>query len=140
MDELVFYEKPGCVGNQQQKALLRSHGYRPIVRDLLSEPWTAERLRPFFADKPVPEWFNPSAPAVKSGEIDIDALDEPAALTLMLKAPLLICRPLMQYGDLRQSGFLPGPVLSGLQIRLPPEQDLQSCPTTEAETVCADPA
>jgi nitrogenase-associated protein len=140
MDELVFYEKPGCVGNQQQKAVLRGHGCRPIVRDLLREPWTAERLRPFFADKPVSEWFNLSAPAVKSGEIDIHALDEAGALRLMLKEPLLICRPLMQYGEIRQSGFLPGPVLTALQLELPVERDLQSCPMTETEAVCADPA
>ncbi|HYQ72187.1 MAG TPA: nitrogenase-associated protein [Gammaproteobacteria bacterium] len=130
MTDLVFYEKPGCTGNRQQQVLLRSLGHRLEVRDLLSEPWTAEELRPFLADKAVPGWFNPRAPQVKSGAIDIHNLDASRALALLLAEPLLICRPLLQYGDIRQSGFGAGPVLNALQVPLDPEADLQSCPQT----------
>lgn len=140
MSELLFYEKPGCVGNQRQKALLRAHGYRPVVLDLLREPWTAERLRPYFGDAPVCEWFNLSAPKVKSGEIDIAALDEGQALSLMLLEPLLIRRPLLRYGGLRQAGFVAGPVLHALGVNLAPELDLQSCPMDEAAPSCGEPA
>ncbi|MFC5356693.1 ArsC/Spx/MgsR family protein [Azospirillum himalayense] len=105
MADVIFFEKPGCAGNNRQKALLAEAGHTVHARDLLSEPWTADRLRPFFGDRPVAEWFNRSAPAVKSGEVDPDALDEAAALALMLKAPLLIRRPLMQVGDRRDCGF-----------------------------------
>ena len=53
MAELTFYEKPGCQGNARQKALLRSAGHQLTVRNLLTEPWTAERLQGFFGDLPV---------------------------------------------------------------------------------------
>ncbi|HSO84783.1 hypothetical protein [Thiocapsa sp.] len=53
MSSVLFYEKPGCLSNVRQKALPASLGHRLTVRDLLAEPWTAERLRPFFADLPV---------------------------------------------------------------------------------------
>nr|AAF61908.1 unknown [Azospirillum brasilense] len=105
MADVIFFEKPGCAGNNRQKALLAEAGHTVHARDLLSEPWTADRLRPFFGDRPVAEWFNRAAPAVKSGEVDPDALDEAAALALMLKTPLLIRRPLMQVGDRCDCGF-----------------------------------
>jgi nitrogenase-associated protein len=140
MPDLIFYEKPGCIGNRRQQSLLREQGCLPVVRNLLSEPWTAERLRAFFAGKPVSEWFNSSAPSVKSGDIEIHRLDEPTALALMSTDPLLICRPLLEFGEIRQSGFEPGPVLTALGINLPVEQDLQSCPVTASERACAESA
>ncbi|MES9939023.1 MAG: ArsC/Spx/MgsR family protein [Candidatus Thiodiazotropha sp. 6PLUC2] len=140
MTELVFYEKPGCVGNQQQKAILRKLGITLEVRDILSEPWTHESLRPFFENKPVSSWFNDSAPQVKSGEIKIDQLDEIAALELMIGNPILIKRPLMICQSLRQSGFTPGTVLDKLGVTIEGKKDLQSCPmeTTEQQ-VCEAP-
>ncbi|MET0065375.1 MAG: ArsC/Spx/MgsR family protein [Candidatus Thiodiazotropha sp.] len=128
MSELVFYEKPGCVGNNRQKAILREHGILFEVRDLLSAPWTADTLRSFFSDTPVNQWFNDSAPRVKNGDIAIDKMDEESALQLMVDDPILIRRPLMSCDGLKQSGFVPGPVLDHLGIRLDAEQDLQSCP------------
>lgn len=140
MNNLVFYEKPGCIGNQRQKAELSSLGLHLDVRDLLSEIWTISSLRPFFADKPIVQWFNPSAPRVKSGEIAIHELSEMQALALMIEDPLLICRPLLQHGSVRQSGFLPGPVLDALQIPFDPQEDLQSCPRLDKHLVCEEPA
>jgi nitrogenase-associated protein len=131
MTELVFYEKPGCIGNQQQKALLRQLGISLEVRDLLSESWSSESLRPFFANKPVAEWFNDSAPQVKNGEIEIHRLSEEKALSLMVQQPILIRRPLMVCQSLRQSGFTPGPVLDYLGVILDPEKDLQACPSRQ---------
>ncbi|MET0089868.1 MAG: ArsC/Spx/MgsR family protein [Candidatus Thiodiazotropha sp.] len=128
MSELVFFEKPGCVGNNRQKAILREYGITFEVRDLLTTQWTANTLRTFFSDTPVSQWFNDSAPRVKSGEIPIDQMDEASALLLMVDDPILIRRPLMACDGLKQSGFVPGPVLDHLGIRLDAEQDLQSCP------------
>jgi hypothetical protein len=51
------------------------------------------------------QWFNRSAPAVKSGEVVPEELDEPTALALMRDNPLLIRRPLLQVGDERRVGF-----------------------------------
>ncbi len=105
MADVIFFEKPGCGGNARQKALLEQAGHRVIVRDLLGEPWTAETLRPFFGDRPVADWFNRAAPAVKSGEVVPEAMDEESALAAMVECPLLIRRPLMQVGDRRDCGF-----------------------------------
>ena len=74
MATLTFYEKPGCQGNARQKALLRAAGHQLHVRNLLTEPWTPERLRQFFGALPVAQWFNRNAPAVKSGEVNPDAM------------------------------------------------------------------
>jgi nitrogenase-associated protein len=105
MAKVVFYEKPGCGGNARQKALLVSSGHELDVRNLLVERWTAATLRPFFGAKPVPEWFNASAPRVKSGAIRISDLTPDAALEMMVADPILIRRPLMQIEERRESGF-----------------------------------
>jgi len=105
MAEVIFYEKPGCAGNARQRKLLADAGHTVHARDLLSEPWTAESLRPFFGDRPVADWFNRGAPSIKAGEVDPDAQDETSAMALMLKTPLLIRRPLMRVGDRRDCGF-----------------------------------
>jgi nitrogenase-associated protein len=136
MSRVTFYEKPGCVGNHRQKAELRRHGVALEVRDLLTHPWTIESLRPFFGKLPVRDWFNLSAPRIKGGEVAIDECDEATALRLMLDDPLLIRRPLMQREDHYQAGFVDGPVLSALGIRLLPGQDLQTCPMDDAAPAC----
>ena len=105
MTKVVFYEKPGCGGNAKQKALLIAAGHELDVRDLLAEPWTADRLRAYFGAKPVADWFNPSAPRVKSGDIDPAKLGADEALALMVAQPLLIHRPLMEANGKLGSGF-----------------------------------
>jgi nitrogenase-associated protein len=105
MATVIFYEKPGCQGGTKQKTLLTAAGHEVIAYNLLTEPWTAERLRSFFGDRPVSEWFNRGATRVKSGEIIPENLDAQTALMLMLKEPLLIRRPLIEVGDRREVGF-----------------------------------
>ncbi|MBW4615798.1 MAG: nitrogenase-associated protein [Desmonostoc vinosum HA7617-LM4] len=105
MARVIFYEKPGCKNGTRQKVLLTAAGHEVVAYSLLTEPWTAERLRSFFGDRSVSEWFNRSAPRVKSGEIVPENIDAETALILMLKEPLLIRRPLLQVGDRREVGF-----------------------------------
>ncbi len=105
MARVIFYEKPGCKGGTRQKVLLTAAGHEVVSYNLLTEPWTVERLRSFFGDRPVSEWFNRSAPQIKSGEVVPEKLDEQTALFLMLREPLLIRRPLIQVGDRREVGF-----------------------------------
>ena len=142
---VVFYEKPGCLSNARQKALLGARGHRLEVRDLLAESWTAERLRPFFGERPVSEWLNPSAPRVRLGEVRSRTLDEAAALALMLTDPLLIRRPLMEVRTsldadvIRCCGFESGPVLAALGIELGADEDLQSCSSPAPRTPCLYP-
>ncbi|MFN6465018.1 MAG: ArsC/Spx/MgsR family protein [Nostoc sp. DedVER02] len=105
MARVIFYSKPGCKGGVKQKVLLTAAGHEVIPQNLLKEPWTAERLRSFFGDRPVAEWFNLSAPKIKSGEVVPGKVDEQTALALMLKEPLLIRRPLLEVGEQREVGF-----------------------------------
>ena len=102
---VTFYEKPGCRNNSRQKALLRASGHQLEVHDLLTTPWTAETLRSFFGARPVAEWVNPAAPAVKAGEIVPTHLTEDQALALMLQQPILIRRPLIEVAGVRRCGF-----------------------------------
>ncbi len=105
MARITFFEKPGCINNTKQKALLAASGHKVIARNLLAEPWTPQRLRPFFGSRPVTEWFNPSAPGIKSGEVAPTRLNEVQALDLMMTDPLLIRRPLLEMGERREVGF-----------------------------------
>jgi len=107
MAHIVFYEKPGCGGNARQRAALTAAGHTLERHNLLTEPWTAQRLLAFLAPLPVADWFNRAAPRVKSGQVQPDVLDADTALTLLLAEPLLIRRPLMQRTDTkaRHVGF-----------------------------------
>lgn len=129
MANIIFWEKPGCLGNKRQKAILEASGHRLEVRNLLAEPWTAESLRPFFGQRPVSTWFNPTNPRVKAGDIDPAALSEQEALALMVAEPLLIRRPLMQVGEERRSGFDVPQVHAwiGLDLQAVGEGDPQQC-------------
>ncbi|SOC11563.1 ArsC/Spx/MgsR family protein [Rhodobacter maris] len=129
--DVIFWEKPGCVGNARQKAVLEAAGHRLEVRDLLRAPWTAQSLRPFFGARPVAEWFNAAAPRVRSSELRPDSLTEAEALALMLDDPLLIRRPLMQVGEDRRAGFETAQVAAwiGLDPGAPSVND--ACPRRE---------
>lgn len=120
MANVIFYEKPGCVSNAEQKALLIASGHQVDARDLLKEPWSAPSLRPFFGAKPVPEWFNAASPRIKSGEVKPDAVNPQEAIMMMILDPGLIRRPLMRIGDHCESGF--DPVSIGRWIGLKPNE------------------
>jgi nitrogenase-associated protein len=107
MAHIVFWEKPGCAGNARQKALLLASGHTLDVRNLLAEPWEADRLRSFFLSRPVSEWFNLSSPRIKSGEVKPEAVTEDEALASLLADPLLVRRPLMEADGRREAGFDP---------------------------------
>ncbi|OKH24434.1 hypothetical protein NIES593_07060 [Hydrococcus rivularis NIES-593] len=130
MAKVVFYEKPGCINNAKQRALLYAAGHKLEVRNLLKEPWTAEILRPFFGDLPVAEWFNYTAPRVKSGEVNPLDLDEQTALKLMIEDPLLIRRPLIQVGEIRRVGFNPEQIDAWIGLSPVPSNigDVETCP------------
>lgn len=120
MGTLIFYEKPGCGGNARQQRLLRAAGIELEVRDLLATPWRAETLAPFLAGRPVADWFNRAAPAVKSGEVDPERLDAEAALALLLANPILIRRPLIRLGGQHLAGF----EVAALNALLPADRQL----------------
>ncbi len=138
MSTVLFYEKPGCANNTKQKVLLAAAGHTVQARNLLTEKWTAERLRSFFGDLPVAQWFNPSAPRVKSGEVDPSTLDAEQALALMLAEPLLIRRPLMEVDDERRVGFNPDAVDAWIGLRSrAPIGDVETCQKGHDAKPCA---
>ena len=131
MAQVIFYERPGCVNNARQKALLWASGHEVIAHDILNTPWTAASLRPFFGDRPIREWFNPSAPQVKTGEIVPQNLDETAALNLMIEDPTLIRRPIIQVGDTSQLGFNRAQVDNWIGLASPKGlEKIEVCPKT----------
>ncbi|MEE7627172.1 ArsC/Spx/MgsR family protein [Methylobacter sp. Wu8] len=137
MATVYFYEKPGCINNTRQKKLLAEAGHQVVAVDLLTEPWQADRLRAFFGELAVRDWFNVSAPAIKQGEIDPGKLTEQQALTLMLENPLLIRRPLMQVGNSLMAGFDQQAVDSWIGLKAAEsDQDLESCPRPLAQASC----
>jgi len=131
MPTITFYEKPGCGNNTRQKKILAALGFTVDARDLLTEPWTAEQLAPFFDGKPLAAWFNPAAPRVKSGEVIPEKIDsEQAALAMMMEDPYLIRRPLMQAGELQMCGFDAAEVEQALGLEqgaIAKAGDVQTC-------------
>jgi nitrogenase-associated protein len=87
-----------------------------VARNLLTEPWTAERLLDFFGTRPVTEWFNRNAPKVKSGEVVPEKLDAETAMKLLLNEPLLIRRPLLEADGRKEIGFDPARVHAWLGL------------------------
>ena len=130
MTTILFYEKPGCINNTKQKKLLREAGYEVDAQNLLTEPWTAERLMAFFSGVPGAEWFNRSAPQVKDGKIVPELLTAEQALELMLDEPLLIRRPLMQIGGQHMVGFEADKVNQALALSWSENEkgELERCP------------
>lgn len=129
MVQVIFYEKPECINNTKQKALLKAAGHEVIAYDLLKTPWTVSRLRPFFGDLPITEWFNKTAPLVKSGEVVPENLDPKTALQLMTTNPLLIRRPLIQVGNTCKIGFNREEINAWIGlISLKTVEDLETCP------------
>jgi len=130
MAKIIFWEKPGCAGNRRQKEILEASGHQLEVRDLLTESWDKAKLALFFGDRPVAEWFNPSNPRVKSGELVPATVGPQEALQLMVDEPLLIVRPLMQVGEERLAGFDVPEVHNwiGLKLESIGERDPKHCP------------
>ncbi|MBU0622537.1 MAG: hypothetical protein KJ795_11900 [Gammaproteobacteria bacterium] len=140
MATIVFYEKPGCGNNTKQKVWLAASGHTVLAKNLLTEKWTAERLRAFFGELPVAQWFNPAAPRVKSGEVDPAACAAEEALSLMMLDPLLIRRPLMDVeGELR-AGFDANAVKSWIGLNdAVPAGDIEACPKGHEAKPCPMP-
>lgn len=128
MAQVIFYAKPGCSGNARQMVLLKEAGHAVSERDLLSEPWTRESLLAFLDPLAPADWFNRSAPKVKSGAVVPEDLDRETALALLLAEPLLIRRPLMQVGEERRVGFDTVAVDAWIGLARPELGNIEGCP------------
>lgn len=132
MSEVIFYGLADCPANSKQKQQLKAAGHTLVERDLAAEPLTAETLRPFFGDRPVEEWFNRRAAAVKAGDVKPAELDEGTALAALLSDRDLIRRPLIQVGEERRSGFDP----NGLHAWIGMSPNEESCDSKHSRGVC----
>lgn len=136
MATIIFYEKPGCTNNTRQKVLLAAAGHTVLAKNLLTEPWTKERLLAFFGNRPVAEWFNRAAPRVKSGEVVPEALDAETALAMMRAEPLLIRRPLIEADSRREVGFDQQVIDGWLGLGRKVAGDLEGCRKGHKDKPC----
>lgn len=141
-----FWEKPGCMGNARQKALLATSGCEIVPRSLPDHPWTRQELSLFLDGLPVNTWFNRSARRIKDGEIDPDTLDTESAWALLLADPILVRRPLVKIGEDRHVGFdldwieaKIGHLPSTKRINRVRGEDLNQCPAETTGLKCGDP-
>lgn len=139
MARVTFWEKPGCAGNALQKRLLEASGHVLEVRNLLSEPWTAEELGRFFGDLPPADWFNRASRRVKSGELVPEKMGREEAMATLLADPVLIRRPLMATDGIRMVGFDTAAVAARIGL-LVGETVGESCPKTATPPLPSGPA
>jgi nitrogenase-associated protein len=141
-----FFEKPNCTGNSRQKAILMAAGHVIKAENLLTYPFTNIELRSYFGTLPVDQWFNPSSPKIKSGEINTESMNEEQALSAMLADPLLIRRPLIEVDGNRLTGFnveelekIGVNCSSNPRLDLLRGQDLEGCPGHAIGMKCDEP-
>jgi nitrogenase-associated protein len=143
--KIVFWEKPGCMGNARQKAILAQSGHEIDARSLPGSSWSREELLAWLGDLPVPQWFNRGARRVQEGEIDPDSVDLEDALSILSADPILIRRPLVEVAGVRMVGFdlsrieaLAGPLPDTDRIRRVRQEDLAECPGKRTGVKCGD--
>lgn len=105
MADIVFYEKPGCINGEKQKAILRAAGHNLHCKDILSYSWKLEKLLEFVSGKGPVEIMNYTAPAIKKGEVVPENLSFKKAVEMMVANPILIKRPLIEVDGLNIQGF-----------------------------------
>ncbi|MBC8207738.1 MAG: hypothetical protein H8E79_01030 [Desulfobulbaceae bacterium] len=105
MADIIFFEKPGCINGEKQKAILRAAGHTLHGLDILNYPWTQEKLLGFVGGKEPMDMMNRTAPAIKKGEIVPERLTFSEAVAMMLVNPILIMRPLIEVDGLNIQGF-----------------------------------
>ncbi len=103
--KIVFYEKPGCLGNKKQKELLKENGLEFEVKSILDTKWDKKTLESFFIGLEKHEIVNETAPKIKKGEIDLNSITKEQLIYKMISDPILIKRPLIIVGDSNICGF-----------------------------------
>ena len=130
----TFYEKTGCSGNAKQKELLKSHNISFSVKSLLDTKWTTQTLGEFFKGLEVIDIFNPFAPQIRDKEIDINTLSKDEAITLMIKNPILIKRPLLDINGVKVCGFDIEKINELLNTNIDTNKKLNSCSSSDSCT------
>ena len=79
------------------KAVLSQKGFNIIERDFFDNPFSAYDLEILFKDVDVMGFFSWRSPSFRKMGLNKDILKRDDLLTLMLKEPRLIRRPLITY-------------------------------------------
>jgi len=130
----TFYEKTGCSGNAKQKELLKSHNISFSVKSLLDTSWTKETLSEFFKGLETKDIFNPFAPQIRDKQIDINSLSKDEAITLMIKNPILIKRPLLDINGVKICGFDIKKINELLNTNIDTNKKLNTCSSSDSCT------
>lgn len=127
MATITFYEKPGCINGEKQKNILTKAGHELRCVNILTHPWSREKLLPFLGSADPSVIMNSTAPAIKNGELVPAVLTSEQAVALMVQTPILIKRPLIEVDGMSIQGFT--------DLRLKPylgdwdgSEDVVTCP------------
>jgi len=126
---VVFYGKPTCINNRKQIRLLVQAGVDVAQRDIFEEQWSVAMLSRFFNGIPLLDCVNPSAPLLKSKELDVETLSRFALLQMMCLNPVLIRRPLIVYEDSHWVGFNWEQLCTDLELNFiePTGNNIETC-------------
>ena len=130
----TFYEKTGCSGNAKQKELLKSHNISFSVKSLLDTSWSKETLSEFFKGLETKDIFNPFAPQIRDKQIDINSFSKDEAITLMIKNPILIKRPLLDINGVKICGFDIEKINELLNTNIDTNKKLNTCSSSDSCT------
>lgn len=128
---IIFYEKPGCINGEKQKAILIRAGHTLECRDIITFPWSRDSLYPFIVGKMPKQTMNYTAPAVKEGKINPEELSQEEASAVMASDPILIKRPLVEVDGLFIQGF-DHPELKPYLGDWDSSEDVTTCPNLQA--------
>lgn len=133
--KVIFYEKPGCMGNAKQKKLLQSNNVAFEVRSILDTKWDKKTLESFFENLNIYDITNQFAPKVKNNQINLDTTSKSEMIEMMIKDPILIKRPLLVIGEQKICGFDIQRINSCLSINISTQKDIDSCSKESHDTV-----
>jgi len=125
--KIVFYEKPGCLGNKKQKELLKANGLEFEVKSILDTKWDKKTLESFFVGLEKNEIVNETAPKIKNGEIDLNSITKEQLIYKMINDPILIKRPLIIVEDNKICGFDMARLNDVLDLKLDTKKQIGTC-------------
>jgi len=125
--QIIFYEKPGCVGNDKQKKLLLANGIHFETKSILDTKWDKNTLSLFFKDLKNKDIINQFAPQIKTKELDISQISKEELINLMCKNPILIKRPLLEIGDDKICGFNLKKINTLLASKISADSNISTC-------------
>jgi len=125
--KIVFYEKPGCLGNKKQKELLKSNGLEFEVKSILDTKWDKKTLELFFVGLEKNDIVNETAPKIKKGEIDLNSITKEQLIYKMINDPILIKRPLIIVEDSKICGFDMAKLNDVLDLELDTKKQIGTC-------------